>query len=208
MNEVEIFTHFQERCDNFANCLDPKFGPENNDPRVSDTIEYACSIYSFCPDPCCPIKHISNFTECWNNSLNPCFEQSNKKCSLKPSENINFRSLVLNEWNVTCQCELKGFRWNSKYRICVDINECTDLMNPCIHETETCVNLVGSYRCICAYGYEWNEINKQCTDSSMMELIHKHSNSVLNQGQKIRISAFRLILNYLRLGWSKINKIF
>lgn len=70
--------HFNESCDNFANCLDDKYFTNNKDPRADDTIPFACAFYSFCPDPCCPLKYVSNILDCSKSLLNPCLINSNK----------------------------------------------------------------------------------------------------------------------------------
>lgn len=47
---------------------------------------------------------------------------------------------------------------NTMSSICIpppDINECVEGTNNC-HEKATCINLIGSYRCICRPGYSGN----------------------------------------------------
>lgn len=56
MQNHSALLNFGEPCDNFANCLDPRFGVNNGDWRADDRIAFACARYSFCPDPCCPLR--------------------------------------------------------------------------------------------------------------------------------------------------------
>ncbi|KAK2580909.1 hypothetical protein KPH14_005978 [Odynerus spinipes] len=72
MMGVQELANFGESCDNFANCLD-EYGPNNKDPRADDAKPFACALYSFCPDPCCPMKHIWHMNDCFRSKLNPCY---------------------------------------------------------------------------------------------------------------------------------------
>lgn len=47
MQRVKYLAHLKDNCDNFANCLDPRFGSNNNDPRANDSSEFACSLYRY-----------------------------------------------------------------------------------------------------------------------------------------------------------------
>lgn len=69
---------FNEPCDNHANCFDEyidTFG-HNRDPRADDTKPYACALYSFCPDHCCPVKHIWLIKDCYQSQSNPCYAEN------------------------------------------------------------------------------------------------------------------------------------
>jgi len=66
---------FGEPCDNHANCLD-EYGVHNKDPRADDTKPYACALYSFCPDHCCPMKHIRHMKDCYQSQSNPCYAEN------------------------------------------------------------------------------------------------------------------------------------
>ncbi|XP_071637183.1 fatty acyl-CoA reductase 1 [Temnothorax longispinosus] len=66
---------FGEPCDNHANCLD-EYGVYNKDPRADDTKPYACALYSFCPDHCCPMKHIRYMKDCYQSQSNPCYAEN------------------------------------------------------------------------------------------------------------------------------------
>ncbi|KMQ98439.1 hypothetical protein RF55_1196 [Lasius niger] len=72
---VPDFATFGEPCDNHANCLD-EYGIHNKDPRADDTKPYACALYSFCPDHCCPMKHIRYMKDCFQSQRNPCYAEN------------------------------------------------------------------------------------------------------------------------------------
>lgn len=72
MMGVQELANFGESCDNFANCLD-EYGPSNKDPRADDAKPFACALYSFCPDHCCPMKHIWHMRDCFQSKQNPCY---------------------------------------------------------------------------------------------------------------------------------------
>jgi hypothetical protein len=49
MRRRPLLSHFGEACDNFASCLDIKYGAHNGDPRADDFVPFNCATYSFCP---------------------------------------------------------------------------------------------------------------------------------------------------------------
>lgn len=175
MLETPELEHFGDHCDNFAACLDSGFGPNNWDVRANDTKPFACSLYSFCPDPCCPFKHLNRFEDCWDEPENPCFRlntQGHRNCFLNFSFNIEMNDLVLNRFNVTCACPQKGYIWSSLYGFCIDSDECeNNEMHNCDHKSEACLNSIGSYKCVCKWGYIWSSRHKKCVNSAALELI-------------------------------------
>lgn len=72
---VSDLATFGEPCDNHANCLD-EYGVHNKDPRADDTKPHACALYSFCPDLCCPVKHIWYMKDCFQSQRNPCYAEN------------------------------------------------------------------------------------------------------------------------------------
>lgn len=51
-------------------------------------------FFSFCPDPCCPQKHLTKKEFCWDNEKNPCFHENpagRRECGLIREENKEFR---------------------------------------------------------------------------------------------------------------------
>ncbi|KAF2881347.1 hypothetical protein ILUMI_24826 [Ignelater luminosus] len=177
MKEIPQLKQLKENCDNVAYCLDPKYGVHNFDPRADDGVPYACALYSFCPDPCCPYKHLNSLEECWESPDNPCFvgnSAGRRICSLNRSQNTDFRDIVLNRWNVTCKCPNTGYEWDSKYGMCVDIDECLGGLHGCDPKREACVNLPGSFQCACRWGYARNSVNTLCEPSPALEVIRLH----------------------------------
>lgn len=197
MNGVPDLEYFDQPCDNFANCLEQKYGANNLDPRASDAEPFYCSLYSLCPDPCCPLRHIGSYASCYESNLNPCYEEnqrngSNLRCGFEREKNTDFNDIVLNRWNVTCQCSQTGYEWNSKYGICVDINECTRELHDCDDEKEICVNLPGSFKCSCNWGYVWNNETSTCNASPAMADIKKvkqHDNKTTVVKNKISLKS-------------------
>lgn len=174
MLELPAMSMIGELCDNYASCLDPTFRHQNKDPRADDRVPFACATYSFCPDPCCPKRHIKDFMECYKNKENPCLienldgDSSEKACVVHRSENQNFRDIVTNRWNVSCHCNETGFKWVSEFGLCVDINECVTGEHNCDKTTQDCWNLPGSFKCICRWGYGLDKEQKYCTKKTIL----------------------------------------
>ncbi|KAJ8966943.1 hypothetical protein NQ314_003206, partial [Rhamnusium bicolor] len=94
MKQIPEMEHLAESCDNFADCLDSNLGPNNQDQRAKDGHSYSCALYSFCPDPCCPNKHLTRLENCWNTPDNPCFQSNphgQRECAVNRSLNTDFR---------------------------------------------------------------------------------------------------------------------
>lgn len=72
MLEIPQLGIFGESCDNHANCLDI-YGVNNKDPRADDSRPFSCAMYSFCPDHCCPMKHIWYMSECFQSNDSLCY---------------------------------------------------------------------------------------------------------------------------------------
>ncbi|XP_032688394.1 uncharacterized protein LOC116852300 [Odontomachus brunneus] len=165
MQGVADLAVFGEPCDNHANCLD-EYGVHNKDPRADDTKPYACALYSFCPDHCCPMKHIRYMKDCFQSRRNPCYAENrpaHRKCTLNRDENRDFEALRLNRINVSCECHQRGHEWSSRFGLCVDVNECTRGTHNCTLDAgESCHNLLGSYTCICRLGYVYSSEVKRC----------------------------------------------
>lgn len=109
--------HFNETCDNFANCLQKDNKTENLDVRANDKITFNCAMYSFCTDPCCPnAKILIDWENCWNDSEigNPCEDMPNSQCRFNKTNNLSFPSMIYNEWNFSCLCPRSESEWRSR----------------------------------------------------------------------------------------------
>ncbi|KAJ8950567.1 hypothetical protein NQ318_015700 [Aromia moschata] len=200
MQQTPELEHLSEMCDNFANCLDEGLGPNNGDTRADDSRPFACALYSFCPDPCCPDRRLVDKEACWNSLENPCFEGNpvgQRECAVNRSLNIDFRDIVLNRWNVTCGCPKTGYVWNSMYGMCVDVDECATDADDCDQKLEACVNLEGSFRCACKWGHIWNSKKKACTPSAALKLI-KLGRRQEGSDKDGKGSFFKRIANFFR----------
>nr|XP_023012628.1 uncharacterized protein LOC111502717 isoform X1 [Leptinotarsa decemlineata] len=190
MSKISDMEHLSESCDNFANCLDTNLGSNNHDKRADDSKTFSCAAYSFCPDPCCPFKHLTRMETCWNSPDNPCFRgnpDGQRECSFNLSRNTEFSNIVWNRWNVTCRCPKPGYEWNSRYGICIDVNECTSKTHNCREESEACVNLPGGFRCVCRWGYIWIEKEKKCLPSAILSLLKlgRKTENVTNKSETL-----------------------
>ncbi|XP_072751931.1 uncharacterized protein [Anoplolepis gracilipes] len=164
-----------EPCDNHANCLD-EYGVHNKDPRADDTKPYACALYSFCPDHCCPMKHIRYMKDCFQSQRNPCYAENqpaHRKCRLNRKENRDFHALTANQINVSCECHRPGHEWSSRFGLCVDVNECIRGIHNCTLNKESCLNLPGHYACVCRLGYVYNPEMEQCIYSPDIDRVLK-----------------------------------
>ncbi|XP_076179012.1 uncharacterized protein LOC143152600 [Ptiloglossa arizonensis] len=163
---------FGESCDNHANCQ-IEHGADNGDPRADDTKPYACALYSFCPDHCCPMRYIRYTTDCYDTPLNPCYAENSptrRECTLNREENRDFLDLTTNRINISCQCQARGYEWSSRFGICVDTNECTSGKHHCAwKDGQVCINLPGSYDCACRFGYVYDSKEKSCVVDSVTE---------------------------------------
>uniref|UniRef100_A0AAR5Q4Q1 EGF-like domain-containing protein n=2 Tax=Dendroctonus ponderosae TaxID=77166 RepID=A0AAR5Q4Q1_DENPD len=188
MNEVPDLKHIDGFCDNFAYCLDNNTGPNNRDIRAVDKEPFACALYSFCPDPCCPNKHVTQKETCLNDPKNPCFQENSagyRECLLRKGENKEFSDIILNRWNVSCTCSRKGFIWNSLYGICVDEDECLNSkLHGCNAEGEACLNTPGGFSCVCKWGYYYSKEKKKCMVSSAISKIKLNSKLESQNGNK------------------------
>lgn len=199
MHGVPDLKHLKESCDNFASCLDPTFGTNNRDVRANDSVPFMCSLYSFCPDPCCPRKHLTDSVQCWDSPENPCFEANpsgQRECAVVRRENTEFGDIVLNRWNVTCRCALAGTVWDSRFGICIDIDECLAEVHDCDPLREACVNTFGGHQCACRWGYTWR--NGRCEENPALTLIKLKENEEKEENQKkLATSIVKKLFNYI-----------
>ncbi|KAG5316660.1 NID2 protein, partial [Acromyrmex insinuator] len=181
MLEVPDLATFGEPCDNHANCLD-EYDVHNKDPRADDTKPYACALYSFCPDHCCPMKHIRYMKDCYQSESNPCYAENqpaHRKCTLNRDENLDFQALRANQINVSCECHRRGYEWSSRFGLCIDVNECVRGTHNCTQNAESCLNLPGYYVCVCRLGYIYNSEIGQCQKLKKREICSPRSPELL-----------------------------
>ncbi|XP_050294268.1 uncharacterized protein LOC126734614 isoform X2 [Anthonomus grandis grandis] len=207
MNEIPDLKYLDEQCDNFAYCLHLSYGPNNEDVRAVDKVPFKCAEYSFCPDPCCQVIHLPRIDVCWNNVKNPCFKENpegKRECQFKRNENTDFTDLILNRWNVSCHCQEKGYIWNSLYGLCVDIDECSDEVHTCNKEGQACINLPGSYKCICRWGYFFDNSKKTCVVSNVIDKIKLNSEPKKNtsNGREAWIIAKKIVLTIINVPYT------
>lgn len=198
MHEVRDLQHLNESCDNFVSCLDANMKPRNYDVRAEDSSPFLCAMYSFCPDPCCPRQHLSDEKSCLESPDNPCFESNpsgQRECVVKRRENRDFRDIILNRWNVTCRCPRTGFVWDSRYGICVDVDECLTGIHECDPLREACVNLVGTYECACRWGFYL--VNKKCTPSPVLSELKLNKNKKSGNDTKLAKSVIKQMFQYI-----------
>ncbi|RDD39381.1 Mucin-like protein [Trichoplax sp. H2] len=82
---------------------------------------------------------------------------------------------------------------NGNGSTCTDINECLGSQHKC---NQTCVNLVGSYRCQCRSGYRLNADGKGCQDINECIGLNNCQQTCINQPGGFRCSCFaNFILN-------------
>eukprot|EP01053_Blabericola_migrator_P007432 Blabericola_migrator_1__7431@NODE_378_length_9209_cov_129_909101_g302_i0_p9_GENE_NODE_378_length_9209_cov_129_909101_g302_i0NODE_378_length_9209_cov_129_909101_g302_i0_p9_ORF_typecomplete_len124_score10_97EGF_CA/PF07645_15/4_6e05EGF_CA/PF07645_15/2_3e09EGF_CA/PF07645_15/1e03cEGF/PF12662_7/2_2e09cEGF/PF12662_7/36EGF_3/PF12947_7/1_9e03EGF_3/PF12947_7/0_00064EGF_3/PF12947_7/0_00085FXa_inhibition/PF14670_6/1_9e03FXa_inhibition/PF14670_6/5_8e06FXa_inhibition/PF14670_6/0_33hEGF/PF12661_7/9_5e02hEGF/PF len=57
--------------------------------------------------------------------------------------------ICINTWNgAQCKCK-EGYRLADNGRDCVDIDECAEDLHQCDLSVSSCINQLGSYRCLC-----------------------------------------------------------
>ncbi|XP_060576698.1 uncharacterized protein LOC132734012 [Ruditapes philippinarum] len=133
---------------------------------------FTCARLWFCPDPCYGRKDRGHFKKRnFKVEGNPCLELKNSECKWEKNGNINFKDLIRNRFNITCDCssERKGFSWNSRFGMCVDTDECYDRTSNC-PDNRLCKNTVGSFMCTCAKGYAVNTETDECEKT---EILHE-----------------------------------
>ena len=168
---------------------------EDETPAIEDirdeefkTDPFTCARLWFCPDPCYGKKDKGHFKKRnFKVKGNPCLKLKNSECKWKRNGNRNFNDLIRNRFNVTCDCssDRKGFHWNSRFGICVDIDECYERKSDC-PDNRLCKNTVGSFTCACAKGYAANPETDECERTltlhqSASMLSYKHFKTKTNE---------------------------
>lgn len=126
---------------------------------ANNSFDYTCSKINFCPDVCCAKAFESMNNEkqttasCEYSDLNPCYNISHGACDLSFTDNKDLNSLKQNLINVTCKCPI-GYKFNTQYSKCIDIDECLEQSHYCFSFKQTCLNTIGSFLCECEHGYK------------------------------------------------------
>lgn len=102
--------------------------------------------------------------------------------------------MILNRWNVSCKCREKGYEWSSFYGICIDIDECASGAHSCNPEKETCLNMPGSYKCVCKWGHILDPKTKSCklSDALTHLMLRKEEEEEEQQEETLWIKFLRL----------------
>ncbi len=175
---------------NYAIKRDPaliKFGAECNTnidkkfylAQTTDQVPYQCALLSFCPDFCFgkAAKEKPDLDNYQNNEYNPCYGIGDGSCELDIHENGNFDTFKLNYMNFTCECGV-GFRFFSKFGICIDVDECDTNTHDCFGKYETCLNTLNGFECSCRRGFKF-----KYTEKSIVESVN-HTVKVTNVTEK------------------------
>lgn len=114
------------------------------------------------------------------------FVLATRKCSLIRDSNQDFNALLGNQMNVSCECQIKGYEWSSRFGLCVDINECARGLHNCsLKDGYYCVNLPGGFDCFCQFGMVWNIDVEKCE----MNMAFKNIlNAITSNGNSTRES--------------------
>ena len=196
LNMHPLFVTFSEPCNGIYLSSN---GMQNlyYDHKAKSNNPYSCAELSFCPDPCCSKSFIeeppifknasdNNYKEwhyhCLTHATNPCKNFSDGFCELSKSENSNLDDLKQNKLNVTCQCP-KGFEYSNYLKGCIDIDECLEKIDSCNGYKQSCLNIEGSFICLCEDGFTFKppesiEKNSNLTDETMIDLLEKHKNNM------------------------------
>ncbi|BFY98290.1 hypothetical protein BsWGS_01330 [Bradybaena similaris] len=202
MKRVEALKNFMEG----KNCLDGVAGLPDakwveytvTDFRTDSKREpFLCATILFCPDPC--YGHTTDGSVVSANAMsqdagNPCRHLKDRTCKWDFGMNEDFLALQKNMFNITCKCDRQGFQWNSRFEMCVDIDECDNVKTKC-DKGKQCENTEGSYECLCPRGQRFDPWKDKCVEHAPLP---KHN---FARSGKVRAhrqqSAFRRMAEYL-----------
>lgn len=160
------------------NCLENLHRVKEKEWADLDTTDYRngtygypwlCAEIQFCPDPCygrTTEGNIPSYRALRDDKENPCRKLSDKTCKWEPEENRDLESLRRNRFNITCRCykDKRGFKWNSQFKMCVDIDECTESKTVKCESNRICQNAVGSFACVCRMGTKYDREKQLCVE--------------------------------------------
>lgn len=143
----------------------------DNDFRANTGDIFACAMYSFCPNPCCPRPHETNngFGHCENRSPSgPCSRWGKKDgegCTVDRNLNRNFYHLAIRDIQINCDCSKTGrtsmMKYSNEYGGCISADPCS-MSNTCDADTEVCIRLLKGYTCQCLPDLHWDSKEKKC----------------------------------------------
>ncbi|XP_036356423.1 uncharacterized protein LOC118762143 [Octopus sinensis] len=180
LRELDNYNHYSFKCLHFnilqesrnslRSILKKSVKPPIFDIRlIKYRRPFLCAELSFCPDPCYGGNTQGNILDIDSDSSNPCSLFPDSRCLVDQSKNINFVHLMHNNLNYSCNCHQmsEGFTWDKELRYCVDLDECAEGIHNCPPHMK-CQNTVGSFNCLCSWGYRWN--GETCTDTPIPHL--------------------------------------
>ncbi|GFR62850.1 nidogen-2 [Elysia marginata] len=127
---------------------------------------------------------------------NPCRHLKDRTCKWLPYENRDLESLRRNRFNITCEChkDRRGFRWSSRFKLCVDVDECTEKDVKC-KANRICQNSVGSFACVCRMGTQYDEKKQLCVEHVPLPAHNYHRSSRVRAVKQK--TALRRFLEYI-----------
>ncbi|CAG5116561.1 unnamed protein product [Candidula unifasciata] len=156
-----------------------------------------CAAILFCPDPCYGREtsgSVQSSSALSNDPGNPCRHFKDRTCKWDFSDNDDFLDLQKNKFNITCKCDQTGFRFNSRFELCVDIDECEDIHTKC-DKGKQCENTAGSYECLCPRGQRFDISKDKCIEHAPLP---KHSFARTGKVRAhIQRSAFMRMVEYI-----------
>lgn len=110
-------------------------------------------------DECTENKEICSATEICIN------ENGGYRCITKEAESTTAKSTTstasTTPFLLPLKCSL-GFAYDPLRKICLDIDECQTEERAC-DSTQDCINTLGSYKCECKVGFQFDSITGACT---------------------------------------------
>ncbi|GFO05210.1 nidogen-2 [Plakobranchus ocellatus] len=136
--------------------------------KGSPASPWLCAEIQFCPDPCYGRKtegSVKSYIAMRDDKGNPCRHLKDRTCKWLPEENEDLESLQKNRFNISCECHKQkpGFKWSSRFKICVDVDECTEKDVTC-EANRICQNTVGGFQCMCRMGSRFDDKKQLCVD--------------------------------------------
>lgn len=166
------FDEGEKICMDIDECLDNLHNCKENEKCTNTDGSFQCQVES-CPNgerldennECVPgnecergFQYDDLFDECRD------IDECDRNSTLCPKDEF------CNNLEGSYECKklecLKGFKPKTSFFMttCEDINECREDPHVCDNRLESCVNLPGSYECICNSGYEKQGSTDECVD--------------------------------------------